>query len=166
MATETNLTKVNVFPNEETYNTNKDNLGSGELSLVKVQGIINGSIINSQEPDIIQGRESGGEYKAYGKMWSWYRVHGDGWVEQGGHFERESGNNSKEQTITLPIPMRDTYYLVLLTKEGESFWYRDNVHLVYDKTTSNFKYQSTTEQGSKGYTMYSPTNWYVAGYKA
>lgn len=36
MATETNLTKVNVFPDEVSYEQNKSSLGSGELSLIPI----------------------------------------------------------------------------------------------------------------------------------
>lgn len=37
MATETTLTRVNVFPSETSYNSNKSSLASTELSLVKLE---------------------------------------------------------------------------------------------------------------------------------
>lgn len=40
MATETNLSKVNVFPSEATYNANKASIGTDEISLVKVDNIV------------------------------------------------------------------------------------------------------------------------------
>lgn len=40
MASETNLSKVNVFPSEATYNANKASIGTDEISLVKVDNIV------------------------------------------------------------------------------------------------------------------------------
>lgn len=38
--------------------------------------------------------------------YTWYRKYADGWVEQGGYNQ----NNTTPTTVTLPIPMADTYY--------------------------------------------------------
>ncbi len=44
MATETNLTRVNVFPSETSYNSNKSSLANTELSLVKIGSDFGGDI--------------------------------------------------------------------------------------------------------------------------
>lgn len=166
MATETALTRVNVFPSESSYNQNKSSVANTELSLIKVSSnFLEGSVSSVQEPQVTDGRST--DNRGYGKMWTWYRVYDSGWVEQGGHFERASGNGDDTQTVTLPIPMKDVHYSILISKEFASVGggSENDVLNVGEKTTSNFKYWAAWRDNSSN-SNYMPCTWYVCGYKA
>ena len=111
---------------------------------------------------IIVGRSTA--ESGYGKMWVWYRIYSDGWVEQGGHFEREISNYDEMQTVTLPVPMKNTYYALVLTKEYVTKNSSSGALRPYNKTTSSFQYHEAG-QGGSGWTSYCPGNWYVCGYR-
>lgn len=167
MATETALTRVNVFPSESSYNQNKSSVANTELSLVKVSSnFLEGSVSSVQEPQVIDGRST--SELGFGKMWSWYRVYESGWVEQGGHYERPSDNSGGTfQTITLPIPFKDIYYTVVGTNNENytgAVEANDALNISNRKTTS-FSYSTTYQGGSSGL-VYKPIDWYACGYKA
>lgn len=167
MATETALTRVNVFPSESSYNQNKSSIANTELSLIKMSGnFLDGTISSVQAPQITEGRST--DTMGYGKMWTWYRVYESGWVEQGGHFEKANDNNDAKQTVVLPIPMKDIYYTILTEKQFNATDqpYRSGSISTENKTTTSFAYHITQEGGTSGSQRYNPIDWYVCGYKA
>ena len=93
MATETNLTKVNIFPSEESYNTNKNSLGAGELALIPVNnyGVV--------------------------EVGNGYMVFGNGLILQWGHVEKQQSDwsNSTDLTITFGKPFSNTNYIFVST---------------------------------------------------
>ena len=103
----------------------------------------------------------------YGKMWTWYRIYSDGWVEQGGHFEKENGNNNAKQTIVLPVPMKDISYTILTEKQFNTTEqpYRSGSVSTENKTATSFAYHITQEGGTSGSQRYNPIDWYVCGYR-
>ena len=115
------------------------------------------SVYASGFSDIISGRNSN-DINGFGKMWYWYRVYSDGWTEQGGHFERETGNSSLTQTITLPIAMRDAYYtLVLSNAFNGSAMNHETPPSSYAKDTTSFSFHTASND-------FHPTDWYLIGY--
>lgn len=102
----------------------------------------------SQDRYIVKSGEIGG---------SWYRVYSDGWVEQGGIYNK--GNDDayvSDVIINLPIPMADNKYNVQLNhcRSGNTSLYAP---LVYKKNNSNFTigYEVSFDPGS---------TWYVSGF--
>ena len=165
MATETSLTRIHVFPSESSYNTNKSQVTSTELSLVKMSGnFLEGNISQIGNLTVTEGRDS--SYDGFGKMWTWYRVYESGWVIQGGHFEREPGTGNSPHIVTLPVPFREDYmYTVLATKsynssEGNCPSY-DDTECIGGKTQTNFSYRC----GSTSDATTMPIDWIAFGYK-
>lgn len=75
-----------------------------------------------------------------GNGYTWYRKYADGWVEQGGVYDRGSVATSWNTTITLPVMMQNTNYTAIVSAQ-----WMDGDHLgenginVEEKTTSSFK---------------------------
>ena len=103
----------------------------------------------------------------YGKLWCWYRIYNDNWVEQGGHYERPADNSGGSyQVVTLPVTMKDTQYLLVATKEYNTTNYIESNYVINlsKKTTTSFGYTTTYQGGSSG-NGYNPINWYACGYR-
>ena len=103
----------------------------------------------------------------YGKLWCWYRIYNDNWVEQGGHYERPADNSGGSyQVVTLPVTMKDKQYLLVATKEYNTTDYIESNFVINlsKKTTTSFGYTTTYQGGSSG-NGYNPINWYACGYR-
>lgn len=103
----------------------------------------------------------------YGKLWCWYRIYSDNWVEQGGHYERPADNSGGSyQVVTLPVTMADKQYLLVATKEYNTTNYIESNFVINlsKKTTTSFGYTTTYQGGSSG-NGYNPINWYACGYR-
>lgn len=93
---------------------------------------------------------------------TWYRKYASGWVEQGGTLSNSDGSATLH-TITLPIPMQNTYYYA-----SRSNYYTGNNHDPYadyivgirEKTTTTIKIWSD----ATGHTT--NTMWEVKGMAA
>lgn len=146
MATETNLTKVNVFPSEASYETNKSGLGSGELSIVKMEN----SFFSGMEDYSIGSNNTPNGYIKYanGLMVQW-----------GKQLVQNDGNRS----ITFNQPFSSTVYNIIadIQREtgsgaGASYTYHS---INSDVTTTGFSVKAKIEDG--GSNIY--INWIALG---
>lgn len=146
MATETNLTKVNVFPSEQSYETNKSGLGTGELSLVKMA---NSFFSGVEAYSFGQSGSSGGYIKyANGLMLQW---------------GKQLVANDGSRTITFNQPFSSTVYIVLAdiqreTGSGAGGSYTHH-SLNSGVTTTEFSIKVNIEDG--GSNLY--VNWMALG---
>lgn len=135
MATETNLTKVNVFPSEQSYETNKSSLGTGELSLVKMA---NSFFSGVKDYSFGQSGSSGG-----------YIKHANGLMVQWGK-QRFEGNNTT-CSITFEQPFSSAVYSVVATPQrtkGSGGGGTYTFHIMNaDVTTTGFSVYSQIENG-------------------
>jgi len=69
-----------------------------------------------------------------GNNYTWYRKYKSGWVEQG-------GLGGTTLTVTLPVPMSDTNYIITTGNNYYSASGGTPVAVYYDKTTTGFKLQ-------------------------
>lgn len=122
MATETNLTKVNVFPDEVSYEQNKSSLGSGELSLIPLPD----SSVPS-ETDLEKG----------------YITFDNGLILQWGKYVGETSLSTSVVSFLLPFPNE-----CISVQVNYPVAYGGRVDLVYatawDITNTNFKLQTYT----------------------
>ena len=93
-----------------------------------------------------------------GNGYTWYRKYADGWVEQGGYVAVRGQQNT---TITLPVGMADTNYVVQITNDF------NNASNQYGSQCNG---RSTTQIiikcGSYGSGDQIHANWQVSGYAA
>lgn len=91
--------------------------------------------------------------------YTWYRKYKSGWVEQGGY--------STSQTVTLPIEMADTNYLVQLTGICSTSNNNVFIHGFRDVTTTGFITQCNVlnNAGSSAQSNTAEKYWYVCGVK-
>lgn len=99
--------------------------------------------------------------------YTWYRKYADGWVEQGGYNQ----NNATPTTVTLPIPMADTYYTA--TANSRQNGYTNTPDGVNRNTVMNWAAticeQTTTTlsiRGGASESNYTGYNWRVEGMAA
>ena len=130
MATETNLTKINVFPSESSYNTNKNSLGSGELALIPFA-----RAVNEEETSITSNG---------------YITFDNGLIIQWGKTSAidplQVSNANRE--VTFPIPFKEACYSiaccfsenVTLTTGAMGMTYLQLTHL----SNTKFSYYSNT----------------------
>ena len=52
----------------------------------------------------------------YSKDKNWYRKYSNGWVEQGGYV-----SGARDATVELLVPMKDTNYTILTSKNTDSY---------------------------------------------
>lgn len=136
MATDTVLGVINVFESEASYKDNAANVGSNELSLVRVAATL------------VETWSSGA---------NWYRKWSDGWIEQGG-----SGtiNECSTLTVSLNCAMATKNYTAMITNtSGKTSGNTEGCLFVKTKGTATIVF-------SCGYIdpNASPFNWYVCGY--
>lgn len=85
---------------------------------------------------------------------SWYRVWSDNWVEQGGYFAVNGG----DQTITFPKAFKDTNYTLvdayMSSSSGSSMQHRE-VAIATSRTATNFVAHTTS-------TSYGVGKWWYA----
>ena len=98
---------------------------------------------------------------------AWYRLYKSGWVEQGGYNQ----NNTTPTTVTLPIPMADTYYTA--TANSRQNGYTSNFNIASRNMAMNWSAticeQTTTTlsiRGSITEDNYTGYNWRVEGMAA
>lgn len=141
MATETNLTKVNVFPSEQSYETNKSSLGTGELSLVKMA---NSFFSGVEDYSFGQSGSSGGYIKyANGLMLQW---------------GSQEFNNDATDTINFNQPYSSEVYIVIANHQritngsiGGSYTY---TCLNGQPTTTGFSIKANVENGGSKIRIY------------
>ena len=140
MATETNLTKVNVFPSEQSYETNKSSLGTGELSLVKMA---NSFFSGVEDYSFGQSGSSGGYIKyANGLMLQW--------------GSQEVGND-RTNTINFNQPYSSEVYIVIANHQritnsiGGTYTY---TCLSDQPTTTGFSIKANVENGGSQIRIY------------
>ena len=122
MATETNLTKVNIFPSASSYNTNKNGLGAGELALIP---FLNPNGISDQS-DVDTG----------------YIILNNGLKIQWGY----SDTNYSKTTVSLHIPFNSDAYCVYCTTyfNSEDGGGVDHYTTINGKTETNFVVSSSS----------------------
>lgn len=90
--------------------------------------------------------------------YTWYRKYKSGWVEQGGH--------STSQTVTLPVEMADTSYVIQLTSTCNSA--NNNVVVLgyRDLTTTGFTVQGNVvnNKSESAASNNSTKHWYACGF--
>jgi len=98
--------------------------------------------------------------RPFGMNMNWYRLYRSGWVEQGGTLSNSDGSATLH-TITLPIPMQNTYY-----HASRSNYYTGSNHDPYADYITGIREKTTTTikiwSDSTSYTT--NTMWEVRGW--
>lgn len=136
MATETNLNKINVFPDNATYEANASSLGENEISLVKGGAVV---VETSKSAD------------------KWYKVYSDGFVEMGGVVASVSGGIAN---ITLPVAINTAGATTSLAIINSTL--SNNTIQLMSLTSTSCQVATLTSGSSAGMTF----SWEVRGYKA
>ena len=93
------------------------------------------------------------QYPSAANEYTWYRKYSDGWVEQGGVYDRGAYSASWNTTITLPVTMADTGYTAIVSVHAV-----DGDHLgehglnTEDRTTTGFSvyyYTGASQDGAR-----------------
>ena len=91
--------------------------------------------------------------KTFTDGFTWYRIYSDYWVEQGGY------NNPNLKTVTFPVKMADTNYLIINSAEenvssiSNHYWCYE---LVNNRTTTTVDFINLTDNIN--------IHWEVKGY--
>jgi len=104
------------------------------------------------------------QYPSAANNYTWYRKYSDGWVEQGGVYDRGGYSTNWNTTILLPITMADSNYTVLLATNSIDGDHLGEHGLNFEsRTTTGFAvyyYAGSTSDGSRG------ASWEVKGLAA
>lgn len=82
---------------------------------------------------------------------NWYNLYSDGWVEQGGHFDKGSIQADTTNVITMLKPYKDINYtlVALASRNNDDVGNINNQVFVNYRTTSNFKARCYGDGGSQ-----------------
>jgi hypothetical protein len=96
--------------------------------------------------------------------YTWYRKYADGWVEQGGRFSSSVTNSFN--TITMPVPMRDTNYSVFSSNLTNYEAGTGSSHAYVMEKAASIYNLTTTTIGVFSQTTGRDFVWQVSGYAA
>ena len=89
---------------------------------------------------------------------NWYRKYSNGWVEQGGYV-----SGARDATVELLVPMKDTNYTILTSKNTDSYDSSSVSINTYNKKNTSFDI-CAWGQGRKSYKGSATGFWTVFGF--
>lgn len=94
--------------------------------------------------------------------YTWYRLYSDGWVEQGGYYDRGSFGTLWNTTITMPLEMSITnYHIIVSGHYMNDDRYGEFGLQTEERTTKTFKVYFYTGASADGIRAFF---WEVKGY--